>query len=225
MVVGGLLLALLQPIPLQASEMQKHPYLQPARDFSADLIFYNRHHPGLQQRSRVWVSKTGIRTVTYSPRTGKPAFIYIQNFRTEQAWIAAPEKLYFAVLPDVDTPDDGIQESMDDSTPPPGILASKPCAGLVAEKLDERKVKQTTLTAWKCTDVQDGKVWLQHYSSLLGAVVRQESGEGEIFELREIKLEEPDEQKFVPSSLWRAVTLEEFFTGVPSLPVYEEPKN
>jgi len=196
----------------------------------ASKTFFGRHgcfqqaQPKIAKKSRIQFAEAGMRTTNLASGSEKPFLITIQNFKTEQSWIASPGRLYYAELPVTGDSQPVAPGKEIEDLPFLGILSNKPCQGMEGQKLDEREVKGTRLTVWKCRHAESGETYLQHYSTLLGVVVRQESGEGQILELRDINLDPPGAAAFKPSELWREVTLEEFFTGVPALPEYEEEK-
>ena len=195
-----------------------------ARPFSAELVEYNRHNQKLQKKSRVQIGKDGLRMTKLAPGSDKPVFTYIQNFQTQQEWMVSPGKLYYAELPaadDLQAARSG-EEAEDAVDIPMGVMGSEPCQGMEKQKRGERGLKGTQLSVWECKPENGAETYLQHYSTLLGVVIRQESSKGHTFELRDIKLDPPDAEEFKPSRLWREVTLEEFFTGAPTLPDYIE---
>ncbi len=199
---------------------------KPAIPFSAEMVVFNRHNPKLQEKTRIQIGKAGMRFTKLTTESEKPFFVAIQNFDTGHTWIASPLRLYYAEIPQVDDSRFVASDKKEGGWwPVTGILDNTPCQGMKGQKMEEHKLKRTRLTVWKCQSSQSGEAYLQHYSTLLGIVVRQESQSGHIVELRDIKLESPDPTSFKPSKLWREVSLKEFFTGTPTLPKYIEEKN
>jgi hypothetical protein len=89
------------------------------------------------------------------------------------------------------------------------------------EKQSTRVIGDTELTVWRCKD-DNGLEYLQHYSTLLGVVIRQESREGRISELQEIKLIGDSTDYFKPSGKLHKVSIGELLAGRLVLPEYVE---
>ncbi len=185
--------------------------------FSADLVEYNLHYPALQRKIWLQIGQEGARMMSFDLSTGQPNFIKIENFNSGKEWLVRPDRLYYSelILEDVES------EAVDDFEFSKGVLGFEPCLGRKKQPLKVHGFKGGELSSWSCLS-KDGKVFIQHYSSLLGLVVRQEAEDGHVFELRNIVLEPSENGVFSPSDLWREVTLEAFFMGVPVLPVYIE---
>ncbi|MCU7907047.1 MAG: hypothetical protein KZQ76_14650 [Candidatus Thiodiazotropha sp. (ex Epidulcina cf. delphinae)] len=194
---------------------------RPARPFSAILVEYNRHSEDARRRTRLIFSEHGMRSESLSPQSGKPQFIVIQNYRTQQEWLVNPARRYFSELPEGKPVSSNGEPAGSRETAPPGVLAPMPCAGMKGEKRTARAIGETELSVWDCSDGR-GRSHLQHYSTLLGLVIRQETAEGAVGELQEIALIDKPPGYFKPSSLWREVALEAFLIGAPMLPAYEE---
>lgn len=190
---------------------------QPVRSFLAELVEYNQHQPSLQRKMLIQIGREGVRLTEIDSNTGQSVFIQIQNFRTQQVWIVRPDLLYYSELPAVKE----VDESQDDVDFSQGVLSSESCFGMDKRKQREYGLKGGLLTVWSCIP-KSGEPYTQHYSSLLGVVIRQEKTNGHIFELRNIVLDPPEKNIFTPSKLWRELSVEEFFMGVPMLPLYRE---
>ncbi|MCU7920994.1 MAG: hypothetical protein KZQ95_21940 [Candidatus Thiodiazotropha sp. (ex Epidulcina cf. delphinae)] len=166
-------------------------------------------------------SEHGMRTESLLPQSGKPQFIVIHNYRTQQEWLVNPARRYFSELPEGKPVSSNDEAASGHETALPSVLAPTPCAGIKGEKRTTRTIRNTELNVWKCTDEQ-GRVYIQHFSTLLGLVIRQETADGEVSELQEIALIDKPPGYFKPSDLWREVTLEAVLTGAPVLPAYED---
>jgi hypothetical protein len=192
----------------------------PVRPFTAVLVEYNRHNQEAKRRTRLVISGQGMRSEGLSPQPGEPGLVFIQNYQTGREWLANPSIHIFSELPEgrqVDERDVAV-DNQEDSI---GVLLNRPCVGMTAEKRSTRAVGETELSVWRCTDNR-GQDLLQHYSTLLGVVIRQETGNGWISELQDIALIDDSSGYFEPSSLWREVPLVEFITGEVTLPEYVE---
>jgi hypothetical protein len=88
-----------------------------------------------------------------------------------------------------------------------------------SEKQSVRSVGDTELSVWHCLDSHD-KQHLQHFSTLLGVVIRQESQDGHVSELQDIALIDDSNKYFEPSSDMQQISLEELVTGRLVLPKF-----
>ncbi|MCU7878771.1 MAG: hypothetical protein KZQ84_18595 [Candidatus Thiodiazotropha sp. (ex Lucinoma borealis)] len=192
----------------------------PARPFSAVLVEYNRHNKEAKRRTRLVISGQGMRSESLSPQPGEPGLVFIQNYQTGREWLANPSMYVFSKLPEGKLIDER-DVAVDDQENSIGVLLNRPCVGMTAEKRSTRVVGETELSVWRCTDNQ-GQDLLQHYSTLLGVVIRQETGDGRISELQDITLIDELPGHYEPSSLWRELSLGEFVTGAPMLPDYDD---
>ena len=206
----------------QQVDKERHErFLKPARPFTAILVEYNKHNAGKQRRTRLTLSHHGMRSESLTPEVDGREVVFIQDYRTSREWLASPDRACYSELPEgrSDTSLDG--ESANAQNSQTGVLTLTPCGGMEGEKLSERTIRDTELSVWKCTDGQD-RHYIQHFSTLLGVVIRQETQEGNVGELQEISLVDQSPDYFRPSSSWREVTLQEFLTGKVELPAYED---
>lgn len=214
LLVGLFLLAVLSPFSWAEGE----GVWQPKKDFSADLVEYNKHHPELHKKIFIQIGQGGMRMTSFDRHSGKPSFMTIQNFRSHQQWLVRPQRLYYSELPQEGFGTEKTNKELNFSK---GVLNPEPCLGMKKEKNRVYDFGGGELTVWSCSS-NNGSEFVQHYSKLLGIVVRQEEGDGHIFEIRNIILMPSKKEVFRPSSLWREVTLESFFTGASVLPDYQE---
>jgi hypothetical protein len=197
-------------------------YLKPATPFRATLIEYNKHNAGRKKRTKLILSDQGQRAELLYPDSERSKIIFIQNYRTGQKWLVNPGKHSYCELSDHSgSKINHVTEMKTQQEVSPGMLDQAPCQGSRAEKLKARTVKNSELSVWECTDAQGNKV-VQHYSTLLGMVIRQQSSSGQVKELINISLVGIGAQDFIPSSLWREVALEELIFSAPLLPEYVE---
>lgn len=192
----------------------------PVQPFSAVLVEYNRHNEETKRRTRLVLSRRGMRSESLSPQPGEPGLVLIQNYQTGQEWLANPGMHIFSELSE-GRPVGEHDIAVDNQEYSIGILLNRPCIGMTAKKQSTRAIGGTELSVWRCTDSR-GQAHLQHYSTLLGVVIRQETGDGQISELREIALTDDSPGNYEPSSLWREVSLGEFVNGAPMLPDYDD---
>jgi hypothetical protein len=197
-------------------------YLKPAIPFRATLIEYNKHNAQREKRTKLIMSDQGLRAELLRPNSERSQIIFIHNYRTEQKWLVNPGKHSYSELSDTSglhTTDDADIEAQQEISPE--MLDQAPCQGAKAEKLATRTVKNSELSVWECTDALGNKI-VQHYSTLLGMVIRQQSDTGQVKELKNISLVGIGAQDFIPSFLWREVALEELIFSAPLLPEYVE---
>jgi hypothetical protein len=206
----------------------KSEIVNPKYPFSATLVEYNKHNEEVKERTRITLSIYGIRSEKLIQRLNKPYYIFIQNNITSQKWLVNFKKKYYFELPKGKLVESKVEENIDiegesseENNAWSGVFRTKPCGGFKGKKIAVRDVKNTELSVWKCTD-KKGRGYIQHYSELLGFVIRQETTDGQIGELQEIKFVDKPNEYFKPSNLWREVTIEEFVTGIPMLEPYKE---
>lgn len=206
----------------------KSDILNPKYPFSATLVEYNKHNEQVKERTRITLSKYGIRSEKLLQRRNKPYYIFIQNNKTSQKWLVNFKKKYYFELPKGELVEPKVEEDIDigsesieDNTAWSGVFRTKPCGGVKGKKIAVRDVNNTELSVWKCTN-KKGRSYIQHYSDLLGLVIRQETIDGQIGELQDIKFIDKPIEYFKPSEIWREVTIEEFVTGVPMMHSYKE---
>lgn len=190
------------------------------KPFSAVLVEYRRDSAAVYSKSRIYLSPMGMRTERLSVQNGEPELIVIKNHHTEQVWLINPVQHYFTELPSDKTKEkERVIEG--EKRPLLGVLANEPCYGMRAEKQSVRAVGDSELSIWHCLD-GDGKQHLQHFSTLLGVVIRQEFQDGRISELQDIALIDDSGKYFQPPSDMQQISIEELITGRVTLPDFVE---
>ncbi|MEW8071343.1 MAG: hypothetical protein AB2826_13050 [Candidatus Thiodiazotropha sp.] len=190
------------------------------KPFSAVLVEYRRDSADVYSKSRIYLSPMGMRTERLSVQNGEPNLVVIKNHHTEQVWLINPVKHYFTELPSDKTKEtERVIEG--EKRPLLGILANEPCYGMRAEKQSVRAVGDSELSIWYCLD-GDGKQYLQHFSTLLGVVIRQEFQDERISELQDITFIDDSGKYFQPSSDMQQISIEELITGRMTLPDFVE---
>lgn len=196
----------------------------PKTPFTSELVEYSWANPAAQNKFLIQIGREGYRVESIASGRSEVTQVYIQNFLTHKEWLADPSKLYYM---QVVKPSKSLDIPQKEAFVV-GVLAHRPCQGARKQKITERRLGGHSLIKWKCwlkgkqEKQKKDKIYFQHYSTLLGIVVRQETEDGYIIELKNIKLTPPKSSLFTPSKLWREVTPQEFFTGVPLLPKYIE---
>ncbi|MES9813969.1 MAG: hypothetical protein AB2765_11490 [Candidatus Thiodiazotropha endolucinida] len=181
------------------------------KPFSAVLVEYRRDSTDVHSKTRIYLSPMGMRTERLSVQNGEPVLIVIKNHHTEQVWLINPVKHYFTELTS-GTTEETERMTEEEKRPLLGVLANEPCHGMRAEKQSVRAVGDTELSVWHCLD-GDGKQYLQHFSTLLGVVIRQEFQDGRISELQDIAFIDDLEKYFQPYGDMQQVSIEELITG------------
>ncbi|MBW9274976.1 MAG: hypothetical protein K1563_14950, partial [Candidatus Thiodiazotropha sp. (ex. Lucinisca nassula)] len=190
------------------------------KPFSAVLVEYRRDSADVYSKSRIYLSPMGMRTERLSVQNGEPDLIVIKNHHTEQVWLINPVQHYFTELP-IDKTKETERVIEGEKRPLLGVLANEPCYGMRAEKQSVRAVGDSELSIWHCLD-GDGKQHLQHFSTLLGVVIRQEFQDGRISELQDIAFIDDSGKYFQPSSDMQQISIGELITGRVTLPDFVE---
>jgi hypothetical protein len=192
----------------------------PERPFSGVLVEYNRNQPEVKRETNLLLSEKGMRSEIHANQFNHVKIAFIRNYQTGQDWLADPTRRTYSELPK-GKPTEHAEDIKNDESHFFGVLANRPCAGVNGDKQSTRSVGESELTVWRCSD-ERGHTYLQHFSTLLGVVVRQESQDGWISELRDITLVDDSHDYFKPSNGYREVTLSEFIMGKVELPGYVE---
>ncbi|MCG7983447.1 MAG: hypothetical protein JAY90_11965 [Candidatus Thiodiazotropha lotti] len=160
-----------------------------------------------------------MRTEGLNQENSIQQMIFLQDYESSRRWLASPSRACYSELPD-GKPVESRDESTQAINLKPSLLSVIPCNGSRSEKISTRLIKNTELSVWQCFDLH-GNSYVQHFSTLLGLVIRQESQDGEIGELLDISLVDRPPSYFKPLDQWREVTFQEFITGRTLLPIYE----
>ncbi|MBT3029317.1 MAG: hypothetical protein KME48_19330 [Candidatus Thiodiazotropha sp. (ex Ctena orbiculata)] len=181
------------------------------KPFSALLVEYRKESSNIKTKTRIYFGSKGIRTERLTEYSDKPYLVVIKNNSSDKMWLVNPIKQYFAEVPRGNSnKTGGVNERRQKQVL--GVLSSKPCYGMRSEKQSARRIGETELSVWHCFD-NDNKQYLQHYSTLLGVVIRQESQDGQVSELQEISFIDESVNYFLPSSEMQQISIEELITG------------
>ncbi len=195
--------------------------VSPARvPFSAILVEYSKNQKGKDRRTRLYLGNEGMRSESLLPESDEPNLIVIKNYKTDQMWLINPAQKYVAEIPK-DKAKSTKQAADEDNSSQSGVLVNTPCYGMSGEKQSARVIGDTELSVWQCKDVK-GVKYIQHYSTLLGVVIRQESQDGHIVELQEITLLGESTGFFKPSNRLQEISIGELLAGRMALPDYVE---
>lgn len=205
--VGAVLLAAASHV-LVAEEMEQW---QPKHAFSADIVEFNKHINQVHQESRLVLGKTGFRMESPGIPGQTPPIVYLQNFTAKKAWMLTPAAEHYVEL----------QEDAGSENISGGLMSTRPCMEQTANPLGKRNWQGLEITVWQCLE-GNRPVGEQYFSAELGMVIRDEQEDGQVKEMRNIQRLAPEVEKFSPPKDYKNVSLREFFTGVPGLPVYED---
>jgi hypothetical protein len=192
----------------------------PAKPFAGVLVEYNRNNLEAKRETHLLLSEHGIRSEMQSTRFGNEKIVFIQNHQTGQEWLADPGRRAYSELPRGGQVK-SYKDTDDEQQYLIGILANRPCAGVNGDKQSTRVVGDSELSVWRCSD-EHGRTYLQHFSTLLGMVVRQETHDGWVSELRDITFVKNSLDYFKPSKDYREISLSELIMGKLELPDYVE---
>jgi hypothetical protein len=190
------------------------------KPFSAIIVEYVKGITRIKAKTRIYYSQNGMRTERLDEQSEEPKFVVIKNFNTKQMWLVNPAKQVFAEITRDETNKEK-QAAEADKRQAPGVLSNEPCIGMSSEKQTVRVVGDTELSVWRCVD-SDNKQYLQHFSTLLGVVIRQESQDGQVSELKDIAFIDDSTKYFEPTSKMQQLSLEELLTGNLKLPAFIE---
>lgn len=190
----------------------------PIGSFSATRVEFDKAYPKIERRSRVYVSKLGIREEGLDDKNHTDVQqTVVVSFEKSQTWILVPHRKLYLQLPTEG--EEGVKVEDEPGT----VLALGPCDGYsFSEKRrvithEERKVDE-----WHCHDNATGDV-TQLYDAALRMVVRSEDKKGRVEELRNIQEgKQPDSLFQIPAD-YRKASTREVITGTTELPGYAEP--
>ena len=199
-----------------ATDRAVNPVKKP---FTATLVEYDRGTKGSRSRTRIYMGDDGIRSERLSNKSDEILLVVINNYRKNQTWLINPALNSFAEFPN--STNKKVKASDLDRASSPRVLANAPCIGMQGEKQSTRTVGNSELSVWRCTD-SNGMHHLQHFSTLLGVVIRQESQNGQISELQDIALLDQSAKYFEPSEELHEISIGELIAGKYILPDYTE---
>lgn len=190
------------------------------KPFSALLVEYRKDRSSVKTKTRIYFSSKGIRSERLGASNEQPELVVIKNYHRSKTWLLNPVKQFFAELPEGKSKEENVPEN--DRNQTFGVLANEPCYGMKSEKQSSRHVRDTELSVWRCVDSNNVQ-HLQHFSTLLGVVIRQESQDGRISELQDITfIDDSKMEIFEPSGEMQQISIEELISGRLLLPEFVE---
>lgn len=186
--------------------------------FSAEMVSFNERNSLNISKTRVVMSRSGVRLESHNMFGEGVKGVFVQNFADQAAWMIKPEKRIFSQLPEE-------SETSDTEKSAGGIMATKACQGYSSDT-DTNKIVGIDVFAgeevvvWECGTSPD-KV-TQYFSTRWSMVVKEKFPNLNVVELRNMKKTTFQPEFFRPSSEYRGVSLHEFFVGVPELANYLE---
>jgi hypothetical protein len=162
----------------------------PGPSLSADWVVYQRGDPGDISVTRLHVDRERGMRFDY-PSTHR-SLSAILRFDSSRAWLLDPGQRHYAPL----VLDRGVTASELPGLGRSQLLAPRPCPGFAQrERLGVRHFGGRDLEIWECR--QDRlSLAIHRYDPQLGLVTYEESADGWVNELRNIRLEGPDPALF-----------------------------
>ena len=187
----------------------KHP-------FKAELVTTRSNDGTVLSKSKVLMTRKGVRIDTPARAGVSPHIVYIQNFSTSESWMLTLQgKRATKIVEDTQGGD------MDDMEG--GVMSTEPCMGSRKQAQPAREWNGEKVQAWSCS--RNGVVHAyQLFSPKFGIVVREERPDGERDELVNLATADADEGVFTPPKDYRTVSLPEFFTGTQQLQKFDGPQ-
>lgn len=193
--------------------------------YRADLYAYNYHTPKNRHRSRIVMSRWGVRIESKELFKQGEKGIYIQRFNPDSSWVISPKKKQFSQLkPEIEASDNTIIEPEIRGTG--GIMSSEACMELEPRNKTMLKTVDTnndSIALWHCQYPQGASI--QGFSQRWKIVVFEQLDNGDTSELSNIKSHNFNESFFAPPAHFQEVSLPEFYLGAPILTKYKEPLN
>lgn len=185
--------------------------------FSATRVEFDKVQPKKEKRSKVYMSKLGVREEELDrKKPGDARYTMVMNIEAGKAWYVVPHRKMYIEMPASDAP--GVR-----TTDEPGsVLSPAPCEGYtLAEKRKVTKHEQRNVEEWLCHSSATGEV-IQLFDPALRVVIRNEDTKGRVTELRNIQEgKQPDALFTIPEG-YRKATMQEIMTGKIELPSYPE---
>jgi hypothetical protein len=187
---------------------------------SADIVQLVGDNEIHEQRTHIWMSDLGLALESKGIPGEAPHLIYLYNYENKKSWVITPEGRRYCELPVKDD-----QQRLEG-----GVLSTTPCLGFESVQKSETQWNDETVTVWECSKDKDAKQ-TQYYSERYGIVIMEDSHDGIVMELKNIKNASKLEQsmnkngfsmEFKPLADYRYVSLKEFFFAKRPLEKYLE---
>jgi len=181
--------------------------------FSATMKSYNKFSPKKVHKSKITMSKHGVRVESNDMFIDNNKGLYIQNFSEKKSWVIDKKKRIFS---NIEINDEENLTSKGQGSNVGGIMSTRPCLGY--NKSQKKIIGQETLSndekniIWSCSNIKNQTI-KQGYSQKWNIVVWEESANGNTSKLVNIKKSHYKNDFFLPSSNFREVSLKEFYTG------------
>lgn len=166
-----------------ATASNEKPYNAIEEPYSAELLNYNKFAPKNKYKSKVSVSKHGVKIRSKGMFHDEAQGVYIQNFHSKNSWVIDTKSKIFSLINEPQEEASGESESRMG-----GIMATHPCTGYKdAEKKmeNEKTLTNDSITIWSCH--LNNKTIKQGYSQRWKIIVWEEHPNGNISELINIK--------------------------------------
>jgi len=196
--------------------------LKSPKTISADIVELIAGREVPERRMRFWMNSQGLAMEIEGVPGKSPHLVHLFNYKEKKSWVVSPEGRRYCELP----------KQEDDERIVGGILSTRPCLGY--DSLKSRTVEWSglTVTVWQCRKAQE-TLATHYYSELYGIVVKEETRDGAVRELRNLQvadkvklmtLAEGITGEFEPTQNYNNVTMNEFFFAKRPLEKYLEKK-
>jgi len=186
--------------------------------YFSELHNYNKFSPKIKHKSKVSMSKHGVRVESKGMFSGDNKGLYIQNFQSNKSWIVDPKNKTYSLIEE-----DTQKDSDHSNNRIGGIMATHPCIDSKDEKkrvIGKESLADDNIIIWSC-DV-DNETIKQGYSLYWKIVVWEELPNGNTSRLVNIKKADFNKDFYTPPKHFREVSLKEFYTGAPALTQYSK---
>jgi len=178
----------------------------------------SRHAPSDTEfaRRRIELSPAGLRV---RERAGGDDLEMIQDFVAKRLWFVDRRRGISHELPaelwSSPPPDDG-------AVPTGGLLGTEPCAGHARRAGRRGEWRGRRVESWRCLDAGGETIAREFLDRRHGIVVRRQTADGLVDELRDVRAREFDTGHFSPPPRSRAVGAREFARGAPAIGPFDE---
>ena len=196
--------------------------LRSSKTISADIVELIGGREVPEHQMHFWMNAQGLAMEVDGVPGKSPHLVHLFNYQEKKSWIVSSEGRRYCEL----------AKREDNKRTAGGILSTRPCLGYDAVKSKTAEWNGLAVTVWQCRKAQE-ELATHYYSELYGIVVKEETRDGVVQELRNLQvadrvnlmtLAEGVTGEFVPLSSYRHVTINEFFFAKRPLEKYLENK-
>jgi outer membrane lipoprotein-sorting protein len=187
--------------------------------FMAQMKVSNKSNPHMASRSDVWVSKHGMRIVAYVP--GDKTMVTL--VREKDTVMLFPDRHQYINTAEAEQAAGQVVDKG-----PFSLLANEPCQGYArSKKMESTRLGGRKVTKWSCGDTTGIGDTVQFYDADLQRVIKSQTPDGTVMELRDIKVKQSIAKKLfeVPAN-YEKMSLSQLIqpSGISLAPFVEEAK-